>query len=218
MSSAGVSELPWLLEVLPQSILRSLLVLVIPFPDMKLKSGTAEVQTSSHTAYCGPALCCPVAHGSQWREMSPALYSRASILVIDNDTSTLGLLKRQLENAGYGVLLAEDGIVGGHLALNASPDLILVDADMPYLNGYELVEALKADPVTRHIPVVFLTADKQVEERARRLNAEAYLRKPLNTDRLLDVVALFTFGAAGEVPRFAQHIQHPSLSAAAGNG
>jgi CheY-like chemotaxis protein len=117
------------------------------------------------------------------------------ILVIDDDTSMLGLLKTHLENAGYEVLLAEDGIAGGHLALKASPDLILVDVHMPYLSGYELVHALKTDPKTQHIPVVFLTADKQVEERSRKLGAEAYLKKPLNTSRLLEVVALFTVGA-----------------------
>ncbi|HEU4352436.1 MAG TPA: response regulator [Burkholderiales bacterium] len=117
------------------------------------------------------------------------------ILVVDDDKSMLGLLKMHLENAGYEVLLAEDGIAGGHLALRSSPDLILVDVLMPYLNGYELVKALKTDPKTRHIPVVFLTADKQVEERSRKLGAEAYLKKPLNPARLLEVVALFTMDA-----------------------
>ena len=121
--------------------------------------------------------------------------TKAKILVVDDDTSMLGLLKTHLENAGYEVLLAEDGIAGGHLALKASPDLILVDVHMPYLSGYELVHALKTDPKTQHIPVVFLTADKQVEKRSRKLGAEAYLKKPLNTSRLLEVVALFTVGA-----------------------
>jgi DNA-binding response OmpR family regulator len=122
--------------------------------------------------------------------------SRKKILVIDDDPSMLALLKRQLENAGYAVLLAEDGIVGGHLALNASPDLILVDVQMPYMSGYELVEALKADSATWHIPVIFVTSDKHVEERTRVLRAEAYLKKPLDTSRLLELVALFTIGAA----------------------
>ena len=121
--------------------------------------------------------------------------SRVKILVIDDDTAMLGLLKTHLEKAGYEVLLAEDGIAGGHLVLKASPDLIVVDVHMPYLSGYELVQALKTDPKTRHIPVVFLTADKQVEKRSRTLGAEAYLKKPLDTSRLLEVVALFTVGA-----------------------
>ena len=122
--------------------------------------------------------------------------SRLKILVIDDDPSMRALVKRQLENAGYVVLLAEDGIVGGQLALNASPSLILVDVAMPYINGYELVEALKADPATWDIPVVFLTSDKHVEERTRMLRAEAYIKKPLKVNQLLEVVALFTSGPA----------------------
>lgn len=128
--------------------------------------------------------------------MSPARHSRATILVIDDDPSMLALVQRELEKADYVVLLAEDAIAGGQLALSASPDLILVDVHMPYLSGYELVEALKADSATWDIPVVFLTSDKHVEERARMLGAEAYLKKPLNTRRLLELVALFTIGAA----------------------
>jgi twitching motility two-component system response regulator PilH len=116
---------------------------------------------------------------------------RARILAIDDDPSMLGLLKMHLENAGYEVLLAADGIAGGHLALSAAPDLVLVDVMMPWLSGYDLVEALKTDPATRHIPVVFLTSDDEVEERSGKLGAEAYLKKPVDADRLLEVIALF---------------------------
>jgi CheY-like chemotaxis protein len=124
--------------------------------------------------------------------MTTGTDSRWKILVVDDDASVLVLVKRQLENAGYAVLLAEDGIVGGHLALNGSPDLILVDVHMPYLSGYELVEALKADSATWHIPVVFLTSDKHVEEQTGMLRGEAYLKKPVQVDQLLEVVSLFT--------------------------
>ena len=113
------------------------------------------------------------------------------ILVVNDDTSTLGLLKQHLEKAGYQVLLAQDGVVAGELASSAAPNLILVDVDMPYWNGYGLFQRLKADPPTRHIPVVFLTADRQVQD----VGADACLRKPLKVDRLLEVVALLTIGA-----------------------
>ena len=66
---------------------------------------------------------------------------------------------------------------------------------MPYCNGYGLFQRLKADPLTRHIPVVFLTADRQVQDGAPQLGADACLRKPLKVDRLLEVVALLTIGA-----------------------
>ena len=127
--------------------------------------------------------------------MSPTRHSNVKILVIDDDTSMLAFLKLHLQKAGYVVLLAEDGIVGGRLALSASPDLILLDVQMPYLSGYELVEALKVDPATWDIPVVFLTVDKHVEQRTRMLRAEAFLKKPVKVERLLEVVALFTTGA-----------------------
>lgn len=127
--------------------------------------------------------------------MSLTRHSNVKILVIDDDTSMLAFLKLHLQKAGYVVLLAEDGIVGGRLALSASPDLILLDVQMPYLSGYELVEALKVDPATWDIPVVFLTADKHVEQRTRMLRAEAFLKKPIKVERLLEVVALFTNAA-----------------------
>jgi two-component system cell cycle response regulator len=129
--------------------------------------------------------------------MSPARNSRLKVLVIDDDISMLGLLKLRLEKAGYQVLLAENGIAAGQLALSAAPNLILVDVDMPYWNGYGLVQRLKADPVTRHIPMVFLTADQQMDERILQLGADACLRKPLKLDRLLKVVALFATAALG---------------------
>jgi CheY-like chemotaxis protein len=66
---------------------------------------------------------------------------------------------------------------------------------MPYLSGYEFVEALKADSATWHIPVVFLTSDKHVERQTRMLRAEAYLKKPLKVGQLLEVVGLFTSSA-----------------------
>ena len=117
------------------------------------------------------------------------------ILVVNDDTSMLGLLEQHLEKAGHQVLLAEDGVVAGQLASSTAPNLILVDVDMPYWNGYGLFQRLKADPLTRHIPVVFLTADRQVQDGAPQLGADACLRKPLKVDRLLEVVALLTIGA-----------------------
>jgi CheY-like chemotaxis protein len=89
------------------------------------------------------------------------------------------------------VLSAEDAVVAGHLILQGKPDLLIVDVQMPYMDGYEFVGALKKDPDTRDIPVVFLTTDDGVSSEANRLGAAAYLKKPVMADRLLEVVALF---------------------------
>ena len=114
------------------------------------------------------------------------------ILVIDDDPVMRELLRLHLGNAGYQVEVAEDGIAGGRSVLNNRPDVLIVDVDMPYMNGYELVGALKADPITKDIPVIFLTSREDIDDRAPQLRAEAHLRKPVKADRLLEVVALFS--------------------------
>lgn len=119
-----------------------------------------------------------------------ALFARrAKVMVIDDDALFRDLLRLHLVNAGYEVLEAEDAIAGGYLVLERPPDLIICDVQMPHMNGYELVAALKSDVAIRHIPVVFLTAVADVADHAAKLGAVAYLKKPVTAYRLLDVVA-----------------------------
>ena len=113
------------------------------------------------------------------------------MLVIDDDRSIRELLSLHLQNSGYEAFVAEDAIVGGRLVLDTAPDLIIVDVNMPYLDGPDFVAALKADPKTSAIPVVFLTVDEDLAERTRHLGAVAYLKKPVMADRLLALVGLF---------------------------
>ena len=117
--------------------------------------------------------------------------TKARILIVDDDKSMLQLLKRHLSNAGYKVLTAEDGVAAGRHVLKARPDLIIADVGMPYMDGFELVAALKADSATRDIPVVFLTSREDVADYAKELGAVAYLHKPVLADRLVEIVALF---------------------------
>ena len=123
--------------------------------------------------------------------MADAQRGKVRILVVDDDESIRELVKMYLTNAGYEVLAAEDAVVAGYIVLNCAPDLIIADVNMPYMNGYEFVSALKADSATRNIPVVFLTTSDDVAERARQLGAAAYLTKPVSAARLLEVVGLF---------------------------
>jgi CheY-like chemotaxis protein len=113
------------------------------------------------------------------------------ILVVDDEAAMRDLLRLHLSNDGYQVLAAEDAVVAGHLVLKEKPDLVIVDVHMPYMDGYEFVDALKKDPETRDIPVVFLTTDDNVATQASRLGAAAYLPKPVMADRLLQVVRLY---------------------------
>ncbi len=116
---------------------------------------------------------------------------RTKVLVVDDEESMRELIRLHLANEGYDVLLAEDAVAAGHLALREKPDLILLDVQMPYMNGYEFMAALKGDPATSDIPVVFLTTDENVAEHARKLGAAAYLNKPVVANKLLEVLAMF---------------------------
>lgn len=108
--------------------------------------------------------------------------------MIDDDRLIRYLLELHLGKAGYDVFCAEDAVAGGHMVLERAPDLILCDVEMPYMDGYEFVSALRADPATSAIPVVFLTVKKDVEDRARPL-AAGFLVKPITVGELLGTVA-----------------------------
>ena len=110
------------------------------------------------------------------------------VLVIDDERTIRELLELHLSNAGHHVLTAEDAVAGGRMILAEAPDLIIVDVNMPYMSGYELVEALKSDEGTRDIPVVLLTSNIDVAERSRQLGAAGYLSKPVLATHLLEVV------------------------------
>ena len=113
----------------------------------------------------------------------------ATILVIDDDESIRELLKLHLGAAGYEVHVAEDAIVGGHMVLRSPPDLIICDINMPHMDGFEFVAALKADKTVPAIPVIFLTSLEEGDHRGKALGAVAYLTKPVRSDRLLALVA-----------------------------
>jgi CheY-like chemotaxis protein len=121
---------------------------------------------------------------------------RAKIAVIDDDRLIRYLLELHLRRAGYEVFAAEDAVAAGRLILESAPDVILCDVEMPFMDGYEFVSALRADPTTRHIPVIFLTVNQGVGERANQLGA-SHLVKPVMADDLLRTVAQFAPRARG---------------------
>ncbi len=113
----------------------------------------------------------------------------ATILVIDDDPNIREALGIHLRNAGYTVHSAKDGIEGGHAILNARPDLVITDAQMPHMDGFELVAALRSDASVRDIPVIMLTSEAEWDERGRRIGVNGYVTKPVRADRLLSIVA-----------------------------
>ena len=113
----------------------------------------------------------------------------ARILVVDDDRSLRDLLGMHLRSAGYEVELAEDAIEAGYKVLERAPDLIVCDVNMPYMDGFEFVGALKGDTTLPYIPVIFLTSRDDGDLRGNELGAVAYLVKPVRVDSLLQVVA-----------------------------
>ncbi|MGH8690783.1 MAG: response regulator [Burkholderiales bacterium] len=120
----------------------------------------------------------------------------ATILVIDDDESIRDLLRMHLSAAGYEVNVAEDAIAAGYIVLRSPPDLIICDINMPHMDGFEFVAALKADTSLPRIPVIFLTSSAEGNERGRELGAVGYVTKPVRADRLLALVAQHVPGGA----------------------
>lgn len=118
----------------------------------------------------------------------------ATILIVDDDESLRELLRLHLSAAGYEVLVAEDAIAGGYMVLRNPPDLIICDVNMPHLDGFDFVAALRADKSLPDIPVIFLTSMEEGDQRGKSLGAVGYLTKPVRADRLLSLVAAHVAG------------------------
>ena len=111
------------------------------------------------------------------------------ILIVDDDPTIRDLSRLHLGNAGYDVDVAPDAMVAGHMVLRSPPDLIIVDVNMPHMDGFEFVAALRADTSVPRMPVIFLTSEEEGEYRGRDLGAAGYIIKPVRVERLLALVA-----------------------------
>jgi CheY-like chemotaxis protein len=120
----------------------------------------------------------------------------ARILVVDDDDGIRELLRLHLTSAGYEVEVAADAIAAGYVVLKAPPDLIITDINMPHMDGFQFVAALKADSTLPRIPVIFLTSVEDGDSRGRELGAVGYVTKPVRADRLLSLVAQHVPGGA----------------------
>jgi two-component system cell cycle response regulator DivK len=113
-----------------------------------------------------------------------------TILIVEDNPTNMKLSTFVLESADYTVLTAMDAEIGLTLAREGHPDLILMDIQLPGMDGLEATAVLKADDATRHIPVVALTAlaMKGDEERIRAAGCDGYIAKPLDYKELLAAV------------------------------
>jgi DNA-binding response OmpR family regulator/DNA-binding CsgD family transcriptional regulator len=111
---------------------------------------------------------------------------RDIVLLVDDSPEALGFLTEALEASGYSVLIATSGHAALSIVARISPDLILLDAVMPGMDGFEACKALKADPVVAQVPVIFMTGLTETEHVVKALESGGvdYLTKPINIDEL----------------------------------
>jgi two-component system cell cycle response regulator DivK len=112
------------------------------------------------------------------------------ILLVEDNEFNRDMLSRRLQRKGFDVIIAEDGDRGIQLANETRPDLILMDMDLPVLDGWEATRRLKADPGTRGIPVVALTAHamKSDHDRAMASGCDDFATKPIEFTALMEKI------------------------------
>ena len=115
------------------------------------------------------------------------------VLVIEDTLDNRQILRDLLTAAGYDIIEAEDGAAGVAMAAEQLPDLILMDIQLPVIDGYEATRRIKADPATRHIPIVAVTSYALAgdEAKTREAGCDGYIAKPYSPRNLLEKVRGF---------------------------
>ncbi|TQL17792.1 LuxR family two component transcriptional regulator [Zymomonas mobilis] len=119
-------------------------------------------------------------------------HSRYSVLVVDDDPKVLGVMDEKLSQAGYIVLLAQSGTMALEVMKNTAPDIVLVDAIMPEMTGWEVCAQIKQDLHFHTTPVIFMTGMTETEYVLKAFEAGAadYITKPFKFEEVLARVAV----------------------------
>ncbi len=115
----------------------------------------------------------------------------ATILIVDDSPVNLQVLMRTLDGTGHRILVATGGKPAIEIAERARPDLILLDVMMPGMDGFEVCRAIKANPATNDIVIIFLSALGEVADKVAGLEMGAadYITKPIQADEVIARVA-----------------------------
>ena len=119
--------------------------------------------------------------------MQSVVTKQEVILIVDDDNNNLKLLSDILTSKGYKVLIAQNGINGIETATKAIPDMILLDIQMPDLNGIEVCQRLKSQVLTQNIPIIFITGMSATQSKVEGLTIGAvdYITKPIEEEEVL---------------------------------
>lgn len=115
------------------------------------------------------------------------------ILYIEDNPQNMRLVRKMLRIGGYDMIEATDGLTGVAMAEREKPDLVLMDINLPDIDGLEATRRLKANEALVHIPVIALTANAMHGDRERFIAAgcDGYLAKPVTKNELLNTVSFF---------------------------
>jgi two-component system cell cycle response regulator DivK len=116
-----------------------------------------------------------------------------TILVVEDQEDNRQILRDLLGSAGFRMIEANDGAQALTVAQSQRPDLILMDIQLPLVDGYEATRSIKRDPELKHIPVIAVTsyALSGDEQKAREAGCDAYVAKPYSTRHLLAKIGQF---------------------------
>ena len=122
----------------------------------------------------------------------------STVLIVEDNDKNMKLARDVLQAKGYQTLEAETGEEGVKLAKENVPDLVLMDIQLPGINGIEAFKQLRADPTTARIPIVALTASVTPTDRSQITAAgfDAFVGKPINLKEFLDTVKRLVEGRA----------------------
>ncbi len=114
----------------------------------------------------------------------------AKILIVEDDADNMEVIRLLLLARNHQVFTACSGMEGLSVALDAQPDLILLDLAMPNMDGWHAAQSLRRDPATQHIPILAVTARALPEDRRRAYAAgvDDYITKPIDTDAFYGAV------------------------------
>jgi two-component system cell cycle response regulator DivK len=109
-----------------------------------------------------------------------------TVLYIEDDFQNRVLVRRVLEASGFSIIEAENGSIGLRLAQDVIPDLILMDINLPEIDGYEVTAHLKRIGALAHVPIIAMTANVMKGDREKTLDAgcDGYIQKPIDVDLL----------------------------------
>lgn len=127
---------------------------------------------------------------SEFRDVANVVNSH-KVLVVDDDEVMRSAIKRLLETEGYEVVLAEDGLELSKILENSNFDLIMLDVNLPWVDGYELCSLIRAHSVLKSVPVIMVSAHKKKEdiERGFAAGCTDYVTKPFEVDHMTQVVS-----------------------------